>query len=86
MSLELNHEDMENELKLKHEHLKLLREQQKELFFIIIKHFIDLINHCDKKTSDIKKKYRNKWIIERFQDFVLRVRAYSKCKFNKTVF
>jgi hypothetical protein len=74
--LEGTQEDVENELKLKHEHLQILREQQRQLFFIIIKHFSNVINDCDRKSVDIKKKHWNKWIIERFQDFVLRVRTF----------
>ena len=77
LSLESTQEDLENELKLKHEHLQILREQQRQLFFIIIKHFASVINDCDKKSVDIKKKHWTKWIIERFQDFVLRVSYFS---------
>jgi hypothetical protein len=78
LSLESTPEDLENELKLKLEHLKLLREQQRQLFFIIIKHFIDIINECSLKTDGDVNKHWNKWVVERFQDFVLRVSFFFK--------
>ena len=55
---------------MKEEHLKLLREQQRDLFFIIVKHFIDIINDFNPNPGDNDKNYWNKYIIERFQDFL----------------
>lgn len=70
-------EDNENEFSLRLERLKLLKQQQKNLFDIVIKQFIYIINEFDNIENENEKKYKLKWINERFEDFLLVVSSYS---------
>lgn len=69
----------EEEIDTKLETLNMLKKQQKELFLIIIKKFVEIINvhqfAPDIKTEDGEKRVYGpfwiKWIGERFEDFLL---------------
>lgn len=69
----------EEEIDTKLDTLNMLKKQQKELFLIIIKKFVEIINmhECapDIKTEDGEKRLYGpfwiKWIGERFEDFLL---------------
>ena len=77
----MHNEVSEDEIDQKLQTLNNLKEQQKQLFFIIIKKFIQIItehlNAPDIKTEEGEKPVTGphwlKWIGERFEDFLLTV-------------
>ncbi len=74
----------EEEIEQKLETLNCLKEQQKQLFLIIIKRFIQIITEHlqmpeikleEGQKSDVSNSsYWLKWIGERFEDFLLTVK------------
>ena len=81
--MQMHNEVSEDEIDQKLQTLNNLKEQQKQLFFIIIKKFIHIItehlNTQDIKTEEGEKPvligpHWLKWIGERFEDFLLTVK------------
>jgi hypothetical protein len=63
----------EDDLKTKQERLSSLKNAQKELFFIIIQCFVDLLNNYKQSENKANDLFEYKWIVDRFQDFLLTV-------------
>ena len=74
----------EEELEQKLDTLNSLKEQQKQLFLIVIKRFITIITEYlnkpklepDEKPAEGLSEHWLKWISERFEDFLITVNYF----------